>query len=364
MDRAGNLYGTTVSGGNLSGSCRQTLGCGLVYKLTPHGSSWTLTPLYAFLGGSDGSMPVSRVVFGPDGALYGTTQGGGAGCQGGEDCGTIYRLTPPANICKSVSCPWTETVLHRFDGPDGAEPSGDLVFDKSGDVYGTTRTGGSSSEGTVFQLTHSSGQWVLNTLVSFSFSNGFGPQSGVIFDQAGNLYGTTGGGGNGNGVIFELSPSGSGWTDTTLYEFHDGADDGGDPSGGLIFDAAGNLYGTTIAGGSNGQGTVFELSPSNGSWSINVLYSFTTGGGPLLASLTFDSVGKLCGVTTNGGLHERGNVFELTPSNGGWTYADLYDFPSSGGNPYGTLLWNGGVLYGTTYTGGTDDLGTVFAVTP
>jgi len=365
MDRGGNLYGATVTGGYLGGNCQRQLGCGLVYKLTPHGSGWTLAPLYAFMGGSDGNMPLSRVVFGPDGALYGTTQFGGTGCQQDGGCGTIYRATPPATICRSVSCPWTETVIHRFDSSDGAVPVGDIIFDQSGNIYGTTSSGGTNNLGTVFQLNHSSGQWVLNTLLSFSYGNGGFPSSGVIFDQAGNLYGATGGGGNGYGVIYELSPSGSGWTDTTLYVFQGSADDGGDASGGLIFDAAGNLYGTTIAGGSDGQGTVFELSPSNGSWSINVLHSFTElGGGPLLASLTFDPAGNLYGVTTTGGLNEGGNVFELTPSNGGWTYSDLYDFPEGHGSPYGTLLWNNGTLYGTTQRGGTDNLGTVFEVTP
>jgi len=187
----------------------------------------------------------------------------------------------------------------------------------------------------------------------------------VILDPAGNLYGSTSGGGNGEGVIFELSPSGSGWTDTTLYAFHDGLD-GGTPDGGLVLDSAGNLYGTTFTGGSDGRGVVYQLSPSNGSWSITTLHSFTGGeqGGTIFASLTFDPAGNLYGVTTNAGLNGTGNVFELTPSNGGWTYTDLYDFPASGGNPYGTLLWNNGTLYGTTLYGGMDGLGTVFAVTP
>lgn len=361
MDHAGNLYGTTVKGGYLGGNCQQQLGCGLVYKLTPHGSSWTLTPLYGFKAGHDGIFPLSRVVFGPDGALYGTTDNGGTGCS--EDgCGTIYRLTPPATICRSFSCPWTETVIHRFNGFDGAQPIGDLVFDQSGNMYGTTYSGGTYNEGTVFQLAHSSGGWTLHTLLNCSFAAGLAPQSGVILDQAGNLYGTAVGGGTGFGLVFELSPSGSGWTETTLYTFHDGAD-GGNPSGGLIFDSAGNLYGTTFVGGADGRGTVFKLSPSNGNWSILVLHSFTGGeGGTSYANLTFDPAGNLYGVTTVAGLNGTGNVFEL--SHGDWTYTDLYDFPAGGGNPYGTLLWNNGTLYGTTLYGGMDGLGTVFAVTP
>jgi len=361
MDRGGNLYGTTTRGGYLGGDCQQQLGCGLVYKLTAHGSGWTLSPLYAFTGSSDGNMPLSRVVFGPDGALYGTTQSGGIGCNG-DGCGTIYRLTPPATICRSFSCPWTETIIHKFNGFDGAMPSGDLVFDQSGNIYGTTQKGGMDNEGTVFQLSHSSGGWTLNTLLSCTFASGLAPQSGVILDQAGNVYGTTYAGGSGFGVVFELSPSGSGWSEAILYTFHDGAD-GGYPSG-LIFDAAGKLYGMTFVGGVNGRGTVFQLSPSDGSWSLLVLHSFTggLGGGTLLASLTFDPAGNLYGVTTNAGQNGAGNVFEL--SNGDLTYTDLYDFPNGGGNPYGTLLLNNGTLYGTTLLGGMDGLGTVFAVTP
>jgi uncharacterized repeat protein (TIGR03803 family) len=364
MDHAGNLYGTTANGGYLGGNCLQDLGCGLVYKLTPHGSDWTLIPLYGFMGGNDGNLPLSRVVFGPDGALYGTTQEGGIGCYL-EGCGTIFRLAPPANFCRSILCPWTETVLHRFNGFDGEMPMGDLVFDQSGNIYGTTVKGGMDNDGTVFQLSHSSGEWVLNTLLSFSWGNGAYPESGVIFDQAGNLYGSTDGGGDGVGVIFELVPLGSSWVDTTLYIFQDGFD-GGDPSGGLIFDSAGNLYGATFGGGADGRGTVYELSPSNGNWTLTPLHSFTggQGGGTNLASLTWDPAGNLYGVSTGDGLYDRGFVFELRPSNGVWGFTDLYDFPAGGGNPYGTLLWNNGTLYGTTLYGGTDGLGTMFGVTP
>ena len=209
MDHAGNLYGTTAYGG-VSYICGQNLGCGLVYKLVQHGSGWTLIPLYAFKGGNDGYMPVSRVVFGPDGALYGTTEAGGSNGCDKSGCGTIYRLTPPATTCKAFSCPWTETVLHVFNGSDGEAPTGDLVFDQAGNIYGTTQTGGTDNDGTVFQLTHSSGQWVLNTLLNCSFGTGLVPQSGVILDQSGKLYGTTVGGGNGEGVIFHLTPSDGG----------------------------------------------------------------------------------------------------------------------------------------------------------
>lgn len=365
MDHDGNLYGTTGYGG-VSYVCGQNLGCGLVYKLERHGSGWTLFPLYAFKGGSDGYLPASRVVFGPDGALYGTTEAGaGKGC-GGSGCGIIYRLTPPATICEAFYCPWTETILHTFNGSDGSNPIGDLTFDQAGNIYGTTQGGGSGEFGTVFQLTHASGQWVLNTLLNCTFGTGGGPQSGVIFDQAGNLYGTTNDGGNGEGVIYELNPVGSQWVETILYAFTDGLD-GGNPSGGLIFDAAGNLYGATFGGGAAGRGTVYELEHSGGKWTINPLASFPRtgqGGGTIYASLTWDPAGNLYGVSTGDGPNNNGFVFELSPSNGGWTYTDLYDFPASGGDPYGTLLWNNGSLIGTTFYGGTDGLGTVFEVTP
>jgi uncharacterized repeat protein (TIGR03803 family) len=258
MDAAGDLYGTTQYGG--------AAGYGMVFKLTRSGSSWILHPLYSFPGGSnDGFLPYSGVTIGPDGNLYGTTQGG----RGGAGYGTVFKLSPPASVCKSTFCPWTETVLYRFGGgSDGAAPYAPVVFDGVGNLYGTTYNGGASSCsefgngcGVVFKLTRSGSGWTETVLHAFlNLPDGAYPKSGLVFDQAGNLYGTTTIGGTFDdiaGTVFQLSPSGSGWTENVIHSF-DSNDDGNSPQGGLVFDNLGNLYGTT-AFGPIANGSVFEL---------------------------------------------------------------------------------------------------------
>ena len=361
MDKAGNLYGTANKGG---------IGYGTVYKLTHKGSGWTLTPLYSFLssGNGDGIYPEARVTFGPNGTLYGTTVGGGTYLEG-----TVFNLKPPARACTTALCPWTETVLYSFQqGTDGHNPwFGDLIFDKAGNIYGTTVYGGEFGYGTVYELMLSGGTWTESVLYNFSGgSDGGNPYAGLTFDTAGNLYGTTEAGGSSNlGTVFQLSPSGSGWAERVLYNFQGGTD-GGNPYTGLIFDdLSGNLYGDTYAGG-----TVFELTLSGGIWTLKTLYIFSAGGGgPEGGTLAMDGAGNLYGTTQGLGAHNAGNVWELTPSGGGWTYKDLYDFEdgSDGGYPYGTLVFDaGGDLYGTTSTGGDlscnngNGCGVVWEITP
>ena len=245
MDAAGNLYGTTCGANCLAGGSNG----GTVFRLSKKGSGWFFTPLYTFGGGNDGAGPVARVIIGPNGSLYGTTVwGGGSGC-GGTGCGTVFNLRPPPSVPPNVFGGWTETVLHRFQGGnDGANPAfGDLVFDQSGNIYGTTQSGGSGGSGTVFELTPSSGGWMENVLFSFGCCDGVEPQAGVIFDSAGNLYGTALAGGDwGWGTVFELTPSASGWTETTLHNF-EGGNDGQYPIGGLTQGAYG-IIGTTSIG--------------------------------------------------------------------------------------------------------------------
>jgi uncharacterized repeat protein (TIGR03803 family) len=357
MDKAGNLYGTTFQGGEYGG--------GIAFKVAQKGSGWIFSPLYSFPGGNHGNDPFARVIIGSDGSLYGTTTYGGQGC-GGNGCGTVFNLKPAAAACKTALCQWTETVLYRFmGGTDGAHPGyGDLVFDQAGNLYGTTLQGGSGlcnsyGCGTVYELTPAGSSWMESVLYSFTGQNdGRWPYAGVTLDKAGNLYGSVSAGGAYSfGTVYKLAPSGSDWTENTLYAFQDGSD-GSTPIGGLIFDQAGNLYGTTSADGSGG-GTVFTLAPSNGNWAFTLLYGFAGPGGGLQAgpqgNLLMDSAGNLYGTTYLGGVYGQGSVFMLTPSSGGWTYSDLYDF--TGGNdgkwPNGSVVLDAnGNLYGTTNGGG------------
>ncbi len=359
MDKAGNLYGTTIHGG---------LGVGTVFKLTHKGSGWAFSPLYSFPANeSDGSGPQARVIFGPNGTLYGTAGGGNLGF------GVVFNLRPPARACTTALCPWTETVLHPFtrNPVDGESPgSGDVVFDPDGNLYGTTILGGSDGLGAVYELTPSGTESVLWSFTGGQ-QDGSYPWSGVIFDQAGNLYGTTTAGGEGClagcGTVYKMTPSGSGWTEKPIYRFTGGSD-GAAPYGGLIFDQKGNLYGTTAVGGSGG--TVFELTPNpdgSGSWNFNLLYGFVGNDGPS-GSLTMDASGNLYGITAENncpGCSTYGDVFELIYPN--WAYKNLYAFQdgNDGGDPYGSVVLDAnGNLYGTAWGWGKYGYGTVWKITP
>ena len=363
MDNGGNLYGTSSEVGN---------GAGTTFELKHAGSNWVLKTLYSF-SGPDGAIPYGGVAFGPDGALYGVTaQGGGA-----KD-GTIYRLTPKASSCKSVSCPWILTTLHSFAGSgDGRLPHFVApAFDAEGNLYGTTGLGGANDEGAIFQVARSDGGWTESVIHSMNdFTEGAYPPSGVVADQAGDLYGVVEYSPNGFGSVFELSAS-NGWMLSVLYTF-DGRADGGTPIGSLIIDAAGNLYGTTSSNGNGGAGTVFELSPTGNGWTYAVLYSFTgpNNGGPA-APLTMDASGDLYGTAVTAGANGYGSVFKLTHTQNGWTHTSLHDFDrSDGAGPYGGLvLDSSGNIYGTTAYGGATGgncfgpggigCGVIFEITP
>ena len=364
IDAAGNLYGTTQEGG---------MGYGTVFKLARKNSRWIITPLYQFAGGYDGAEPAARVTIGPDGALYGSTNFGGygGGCGG---CGTVFSLRPPPVPCPTALCPWTKTTIYRFLGnPDGERPQGDLTFDQAGNLYGTTFEGGADGYGTVYKLTQTNGNWSEDILLSFlGDGNGAYPLAGVILDNAGNIYGTslttTGNGGQ----IFELTPSGPGWTKHDLYNFQGGSD-GSAPEGGLVFDQAGNLYGAATNGGSGGGGTAFELVHANGEWSFSLLYSFAGPSyGGATATLLMDSSGNLFGTAQIDGAYGYGSVFKLTRTDNGYTYTSLHDFTgeSDGGTPRSTLVFDGaGNVYGTASTGGSGvdcvgGCGVVFQITP
>lgn len=363
-DAAGNLYGTTTLGGEY--------GYGMVFKVAKRGTSWILYPLYNFPQpgqGGDGAEPNAPVIIGPDGSLYGTTT------MGGNNYGTVFKLTPTAHVCQTTICPWNETILYRFSGgSDGANPYSPVVLDAAGNIYGTTQSGGSADQGTVFKLTRSGSGWTETVLYSFTGNpDGSQPESGLLLDGAGNLYGTTAdGGANASGTVFELVSSGGGWAENILYSF--GAQDGYAPFGGLIFDRAGNIYGTT-AYSYVGNGTVFELSPSGGQWNFTTLYFLTSGAptvpGPV-GTLLLDTHGNLYGTTFEGGLagcglgFGCGTVFELSPGSGDWTYNLLYQYSggSDGGFPVDGLVSDPqGNLYGSGW-GGNLGNGVVFEWTP
>jgi uncharacterized repeat protein (TIGR03803 family) len=338
----------------------------------------TYKVLHQFKGQSnDGIIPYGGVIFDSAGRLYGTTKWGyGGGCDS-QGCGAAFQLTPNSDGT------WTESILYGFSdwGPPGTWPLSGLVFDGADNLYGTTPYGGSQSCGengsgcgVVFELASNlDGTWTESTLYSFTGgSDGAYPNANVIFDISGNLYGTTpGGGAYGYGAAFILTPnSGGTWTEKVLHQFK-GAKDGASPYGSLVFDQSGNLYGTTSAGGVYGKGNVYELIPqANGSWTEKVLHQFKGGndGANPYAHVVFDASGNLYGTTWAGGAHGEGNVFKLIPnSNGSWTEKVLYQFKggNDGANPYaGTVFDSTGSLYGTTARGGPANIGTVFNLVP
>ena len=300
-----------------------------------------LTTLYSFTGsGGDGANPSAGLMADPAGNLYGTTAEGGASGQG-----TVFQLDPSGNL----------TVLYSFTGGDGSHPRATLIADAACNLYGTTISGGANDAGTMFQLTPAGS---LNVLYSFTGgSDGALPWAGMIADAAGNLYGTTyGGGASGQGTVFQLDPSG---TLTVLYSFTGGND--ASPWAGLIADAAGNLYGTTEGG--DGPGEVFQLTPSG---AFTVLHNFTGRDGAIPhGGLILDAAGNLYGTTHNGGASAAyGTVFQLTPSG---TLNVLHSFTGGSDGAYpeaGLIADMAGNLYGTTWGGGTGGRGTVFQLTP
>jgi len=346
LDQQGRIYGTTYEGGSYNS--------GVVYRLVLEAEGWVLSPIYSF--GSrehDGGYPGARVVFGPDGLLYGTTSSGGA-----EGYGTVFSLRPPATACTTALCPWAETILYSFTGgADGAYPQfGDLAFDQAGNIYGTTYGGGSSNDGVVFKLARSGGGWTESVLWNFGGSSGAGPYAGVIFDSAGDLYGTT------PGTVYELSPTQSGWTETTLYSF---TGDDGYGAGGLVMDAHGNLFGIT-GGFDGGISAAYELTPQNGSWSFTLLQNFGDEYIGAVAAPTFDSQGNLYGPLPTIGGDFTGEIFKLTPSGNQWIYSPFYTFNgSNSGIPLGAVAFDAsGNMYGTGLAGGSDYDGTVWEITP
>jgi uncharacterized repeat protein (TIGR03803 family) len=357
--RDGNFYGATESGG--------AFGYGTVFELSPNGSGgWNESVLYSFTGGADGSEPVGWLIFDSVGNLYGTTSLGGA-----NGLGEVFELSPAGSS-------WAETVLYSFanDG-DGAEPETGLILDAAGNLYGTTGyyAGG---DGTVFELSLSAGNWTEQTIYSFSGYSGNIP--GLTMDGAGNLYGTT------TDNVFKLSPNGKGgWNATLIHTFVGGTKDGSAPEGNLALDHAGNVYGATYYGGKSNDGTVYKLTPvttgkKKGTYTNKILYTFKGGtkdGYAPEAGVVLDAAGNLYGTAFDGGKYNGGIVYELVaPAAGKTAYTKkiLWVFNLADGNgPFGgaLILDGSGNLYGTTIGGGSSGsgcggygCGVVFEVTP
>jgi uncharacterized repeat protein (TIGR03803 family) len=339
----------------------------LLCLATQAAEAQTVTALHSFGGSGDGTYPAGLIAD-SSGNLYGTTDGGGA-----SGYGTVFELV-------NSSGTYSEKVLYSFtdSNGDGATPEAGVIIDSSGNLYGTTYSGGMNNGGTVFELVNSSGTYTEQILHSFSpqSSDGANPYAGLIMDSSGNLYGTTISGGTGGGVVFELVNSSGTYTEQILHTFSQSKSDGVSPYGGLILDSSGNLYGTTNSGGASGVGIAFELVNSSGTYTEQVLYSFTGTNGDGASprgSLILDSSGNLYGTTLGGGVvvvasgkgnNGSGTVFELVNSSGTYTEQILHAFnPQNGDGALplaGVILDSSGNLYGTTDSGGAYSVGTVF----
>lgn len=366
FDAAGNIYGTASGGGDY--------GHGVVFQLTPDAGGWNYSVLYGFRGTPDGDSPLGQVVFDPAGNIYGTTLAGGL-----YNCGTVYKLSPYYGR-------WSETVLYNFAcyGKTGSNPQSGLALDAEGSLYGTTMWGGTPTGcfnqgcGTVFKLKPMAGKpWKLSLLHSFQGKNdGGNPQAGITLDAAGNVYGTAMGfGSKGFGTAYRLSygPHNKIQAVFGLLHTFGSVYDGANPAGGLVFDATGNAYGSTLSGGGSdgsSNGTIYQLIPTpHGRWKFDLLYTVTgdyTGG--VQQNLVLDANGSLYGT---GGVGQEvvdgDGLFELSPMlSGAWNWDVVYDFPTpaNGAWPQGVILDSNGHFYGTANGGGPYNSGVVFEVVP
>jgi uncharacterized repeat protein (TIGR03803 family) len=328
---------------------------------------------FAAPGTGDGMQPFSVPVFDSEGNLYATTMLGGT-----HNAGTIFELSPTGNN------QWVETILYEFTGgTDGGYPVAGLTFDSSGNLYGTGGFGGANGTGVVFKLSPQSTGWSYTVLHSFgtypTSGDGFAPNSPLVFDSNGNMYGITNEGGGdtgcfgGCGTVFELSPDGrAGWTEQVIHKFASTAD-GQFPTGAVTFGTDGNLYGTTTNGGTANSGVLYQLqySTSTQNWTENIIHNFVGGTNdgsfPTNVILISDKKGNLYGTTDGGGSHGFGTVFEMRKSGGNaWKSKILYSFNATysgdGNSPHaGVIMDTAGTLYGTTFYGGAANYyGTVY----
>jgi uncharacterized repeat protein (TIGR03803 family) len=357
---------------NLAQTLRRLLTVAVV-AFTLAASAWASPKfriIHTFTGGNDAWFPTGVLTFDSAGNLYGTSIYGGSttACGGVYGCGTVFRLVPKNGH-------WIENLLTNFGNATGqVGPSGPLVFDSAGNLYGIGTfnyyDNGQVFLGQLFQLVNGGGSYTESTLHFFVGGNNDGgvANPGLVRDTAGNLYGSAQAGGdlNNNGVIFEFSPNGDGtWTETFPYQFGQGKSY--IPTGNMVIDKAGNLYGTTANGGAYGYGSVYKLSQASGVWTIESLYDFTPspnyGQYPTPGGLVMDAAGNLYGNTQYDGFYGVGSLYKLTPTAGYWKFSLVHSFTGStdGGYPAGGLAVDpSGNIYGTTYTGGLFQYGTVY----
>jgi len=368
QDQAGNFYGTTYYGGDLS--CVPSDGCGTVFELSPDGhGGWTEAVLYRFAGGADGQNPVAGLILDGQGNLYGTSALG-AKCP--KNCGSVFELSPQGGS-------WKFTILHTFKGgTDGQYPDGGLLMDSAGSLYGTTISGGASSRGLAFRLANTNGAWKLKKLYSFSGgTDGGDPAGTLVFGSDGSIYGLTlYGGAYGQGVLYKVFINVKGnWKEKVLYSFK-GGKSGAHPYG-LSLDSAGKLYG--FATNTPGWGFVFQFSQNRtGKWSKKDIYKLgqPRGGGPSgpRGGLLVDAGGNVFGMAGGGITPSSGTLYKLTPqADGKFAETLLYSFQggSDGIGPNGPPIMDAsGNLYGVTAAGGggcsglASGCGTVFEFTP
>ncbi len=350
-DQSGRLYGTSEYGGGSN--------IGTVFRLTPSGSGYTESVLYSF-SGSDGRYPLADLVADTSGALYGTTC-----CGGSYSAGSVFKLTP------SGGGNYNESTIYNFTGgSDGYEPYFvNLILDKAGALYGTTRYGGAYSQGTVFKLAPSGSSYIESVLYNFTGSpDSSQPLSGLLADKHGALYGTSETGGTYNdGAVFKLAPTGSGYIESVIASFtgYGGSSPGLYPEYALVADSHGVLYGMTVEGGPYGYGNVFSLTPAGSSYTESTLHIFTggsDGGYPNGSLLVY--AGAIFGTVFQGGSSGHGVVFALLPSSSGYVYHAVYNFAggNDGSGPESGLSRRGSTLYGVTFNGGSSSDGTAYEI--
>lgn len=365
-DGGSNFYGTAAQGGYTGTRCFNLAGftasgCGVVYRLHRSGSDWTFSTIYEFHGGTvDGNFPIAPVTIASDGSLNGTTwagvYNGSPNCEFSGinpphiGCGSVFSLRPPATACTTAVCFWTETITYAFPGPNNAGSAGPglgaLVFDQAGNLYDTDFNGAGNS-GEVFQLVPSGGGFAPGNFFAEEPNKGQ-PETpllstnGVTLDSAGNLYTTAEMGSenapycgfiyfDGCGAVFQLLPSSSGWTANIIYQFTDG-EDGKFPIAGLIADKAGNLYGASSTDGPNSGGTVFELSPSNGGWTYQTIYALPDGDaqeGDCFLAVGTEGCSGPWGTLL---LDSAGNIYGASYANGAYHNGNVFKLTNSNGS--------------------------------